>query len=147
VDAVAFPPTITVDELRKVEGIQATDHLEHVDLFTQFMIDPVAFQDFVKDNFDHVCTSLFVYQIRPFNRKLTGCVVHVDPAVNGKGNHETVRGSQSISEIVGNSIFKIIGYDCNGDCCFSGLQTEFCKTWELQYRVSGFAKKVTSDAI
>jgi hypothetical protein len=147
VDAVAFPPTITVDEVGKVEGIQATDDLEYVDLFTQFMIDPVAFQDFVKDNFDHVCTSLFVYHIQPFNRKLTCCVVHIDPAANGKGNHETVHGLQPISEIVGNSIFKIIGDACNADCCFSGLQTEFCKTWELQDRVSGFAKKVTSDAI
>jgi hypothetical protein len=33
-DTVAFRPTITVDELGKVEGIQGTDHLEHVDLFT-----------------------------------------------------------------------------------------------------------------
>jgi hypothetical protein len=130
-----------------VEGIQGTDHLEHVDLFTQFMIDPVAFQDFMKDNFDHVCTSLFMYQIQPFGRKFTCCVVHIDPAVKGKGNHETVCGLQSISEMVGNSIFKIIGNACDGDCCFSGLQTEFCKTWELQYRVSEFAKKVTSDGI
>jgi hypothetical protein len=49
VDAVAFCPTITVDELGKMEGIQGTDHLGHVDLLTQFMIDPVAFQDFVTE--------------------------------------------------------------------------------------------------
>jgi hypothetical protein len=48
VDAVAFRSTITVDELGKVEGIQGTDHLEHRDLFIQFMINPVAFQVFVK---------------------------------------------------------------------------------------------------
>jgi hypothetical protein len=146
-DAVTFCPTITVDELGKVEGIQATDHLEYVYLFAQFMIDPVAFQDFVKDNFDHACTSLFVYQIQPFDRKLTCCVVHIDPAVKGKENRETVRGLQSISEIVGNPIFKIIGDAFNGNSCLNGLQTEFCKTWELQYRVSGFGKMATSDAI
>jgi hypothetical protein len=130
-----------------MEVIRGTDYLEHVDLFTGFMIDPLAFQDFVKDNFDHACTSLFVYQIQPFDLKLTCCVAHIDPAVNGKGNYETVRGLQSISKIVGNSIFKIIGDACNGDSCFSGLQVEFCKTWELQYRVSGFTRMVTSEAI
>jgi hypothetical protein len=70
-----------------------------------------------------------------------------DPAVNGKGNHETIVGLQSISERVGNSIFKTIGYAFNGDSCFSGFQTEFRKRWERQYRVSGFAKMVTSDAL
>jgi hypothetical protein len=41
---MAFRPTITVDELGKVEDIQATDHLEDVDLFTQFVIDPGLFR-------------------------------------------------------------------------------------------------------
>jgi hypothetical protein len=77
VDVVAFRPTITADEFRKVEGIQGTDHLEHGDLSTQFMIDPVAFQDFVKENFDQAYISLFRYQIQPLDRKLTCCVVHV----------------------------------------------------------------------
>jgi hypothetical protein len=111
------------------------------------MIDPVAFQDFVKENFDHPCTSLFVYQIQSLDRKFTCCLVHVDPEVNGKGNHKTVTGLQSISERAGNSICKIISYTFDGHSCFSGLRTEFRNTWELQYCVSGFAKKVTSDAI
>jgi hypothetical protein len=128
VDAVPFRPTITVDEFKKMEGIQGTDHLEHENLSTQFMIDPAAFQDFVKENFDQAYTSLFVYQIQRLDRKLTYCVVYANPAVNGKGNRETIVGLQSILEMVGSSIFKTIGYAFDGDSCFSGLQTEFRKT-------------------
>jgi hypothetical protein len=62
VDAVAFCPTITLGELGKVEGIQGTDQLERVDLYAQLLTDPVAFQDFVKENINHADTSLFVYQ-------------------------------------------------------------------------------------
>jgi hypothetical protein len=147
VDVVVFHTTATVDELGKVESIQGTDHVEYMDLCDHFMIDPVAFQDFVKDNFDHAYTSLSVYQIQPFDCKLTCCIVHIDPAANGKENYETVVGLQSISEIAGSSISKIIGYIFDGDSHFSGLHIECRETWDLQYRVSGFAKMVTSDAL
>jgi hypothetical protein len=43
---------IAVDKLGKVAKIHGINCLEAVDLFNQFAIDPVTFQDFMKDTFD-----------------------------------------------------------------------------------------------
>jgi hypothetical protein len=48
IDGIPAAFVYNVDELGKVKSIQGTDYLEYVDLFTQLMIDPVVFQDFVK---------------------------------------------------------------------------------------------------
>jgi hypothetical protein len=60
-DAVAFRPNITIGESGKVEGIDGIDHLESSDLFTQFVLDPDAFREFLAKPFDRAYTSLFVY--------------------------------------------------------------------------------------
>jgi hypothetical protein len=52
IDVVAFRPTITIDESGKVEGLDGIHQLDTPDIFTQFVLSPCAFRDFVTQHFD-----------------------------------------------------------------------------------------------
>jgi hypothetical protein len=90
VDAVAFRPTITINDNGTVQGLEGIDHLDAPDIFSQFALNPTAFRDFITQHFDRAYSSLFVYQIQPLDPKLTCCVIHATAAINGKGNESTV---------------------------------------------------------
>jgi hypothetical protein len=68
VDAVAFRSVMTIGESVKVDDIQGIDHLQFIDLFSYLLLEPSACQDFLSENFDRPCASLFVYRT-PFQSR------------------------------------------------------------------------------
>jgi hypothetical protein len=73
-----------IDESGKVNGIQGMDYLQCTCLFSLFLLEQLAFQDFLRETFDRTYSLLFVYQIQSFNPEFPRCVVHIAPAVQGK---------------------------------------------------------------
>jgi hypothetical protein len=62
VDAVGFRLRITIDENGKMEGLEGFAQLEAPDIFSQFVLIPCAFRDFMMEHFEQAYSSLFVYQ-------------------------------------------------------------------------------------
>jgi hypothetical protein len=125
VDAVTFRPTITINESRKVEGLDGIHQLDARDIFTQFVLNPYAFRDFVTQYFDRVYFSIFVYQIQPINPRFTCCLVHATAAISGKENEGTVVMLEAIAEKLRNASFTVLGYAFDSDSCFNSLHNGF----------------------
>jgi hypothetical protein len=128
VDAVAFRPTITIDENGKVEGFDGIHQLEAPDIFTQFVLNPHGFRDFVAQHFDQVYLSLFVSQIQPLDPRFTCCVVHATGAING--NENTVTILEIIAERLRETPFSLLRYAFDSDFCFNSPHDGFRNVWE-----------------
>jgi hypothetical protein len=84
VNAIAFHPRITIDEKGKVEGVEGFAQLEAPDIFSQFVLNPCAFRDFVMERFEQTYSSLFVYQVEPVARlvNLTAPSIRLFPRIS-----------------------------------------------------------------
>jgi hypothetical protein len=130
VDAVAFRPTITIDENRKVESLDGIHQLDAPYIFTQFVWNPCAFHNFVMQHFDRAYSSLFVYQIQPIDSRFTCCLAHATAAISGKGNEGTVVTLEAIAAKLMNAGFTVLGYAFDGDSCFNSLHDGFQNAWD-----------------
>jgi hypothetical protein len=131
VDAVAFRPVITVDEDGFIHGLKDQVRLDDQDLFDTFLKHPPEFAQFLSDHWDQAYSSLFVYHIQPVNPRLPCAVIHVVPAVNGKGNPKTV-GQLSRLEFRLKTAFRIpvVGVAFDGDSAFNQIHTLFASDWK-----------------
>jgi hypothetical protein len=127
---VAFCPTITIDESGKVEGLDGIHQLEAPDTFAQFVLNACGFRNFVAQHFDHVYSSLFLYQIQPLYPRFTCYEVHAAAAINGKGNESTVTMREIMTEKLRVAPFSLLGYGFDGDSCFNSLHNCFQNAWE-----------------
>jgi hypothetical protein len=130
VDAAALRLTVTFDESGKMEGLDRIHHLDAPDIFTQFILNPCAFRDFVLSHFDRAYSLLFVYQIQPINPRFTCRLVHATSAINGKGNEGTVMTLEAIAAKLRDASFPVLGYAFDGDSYFNSLHDGFENAWE-----------------
>jgi hypothetical protein len=100
VDAIAFRPMVTISDAGSVDGLKDLTHLDNPDLLTQFLADPAAFSEFLRQHWDSTDTALFVFQIQPLHPNLTCCIVHVMPAVSGKENNEMVERLHAVKSLL-----------------------------------------------
>jgi hypothetical protein len=92
VDTIAFHPMVTISDHGSVDSLKDLTHLDNPDLLTQFLADPAAFSAVLREYWHSSYTVLFAFQIQALHPNRTCCVVHVMPAVSGKGDNETVEG-------------------------------------------------------
>jgi hypothetical protein len=64
--------------------------------FSQFVLNPCAFRDFLMEHFEQAYSSLFLYQVQPVELRLTCCLVHTTVAINGKRNESTIFALRAI---------------------------------------------------
>jgi hypothetical protein len=132
VDAIAFRPMVTISDDGSVDGLKDLTDLDSPDLLTQFLSDPAAFSAFLREHWDSTYTALFVFQIQPLRPDLTCCVVHVIPAVSGRGNNETVEilhaGKSMLADRFG---FLVRGFGFDGDSCLNAVHTELHHVWTM----------------
>jgi hypothetical protein len=106
------------------------DCLENPDLFSQFVINPEAFIQFLKKHWDKVYTSLFVYQLRPVNPNLPCAILHIIPALHGKATAQVIEKLLQLREILTQDLqFSVGGLAFDGNSMFSSLHTEFEDNW------------------
>jgi hypothetical protein len=123
-----------------MEDFDEIHQLEASDIFTQFVLNPCAFRDFVVQHFDRAYSSLFVDQIQPLDPKFT-CCVHATTAINGNENGSTVTMLKIIAEKLPETPFSLLGCAFDGDSCFDSLHDDFQNAWEKQLssgRLSSF---------
>jgi hypothetical protein len=137
VDAAAFRPTITINENRKVEGLDGVHEREAPDIFARFVLNPCGFRDFGAHHFDQVYSSLFVDQIQPLDPRFTCRIVHATAAINGKGNENTVTMREITAEKLRETPFSLLEYGFAGDSCFNSLHDDFQNAWEEQLSSGG----------
>jgi hypothetical protein len=89
VDAVAFRSMIVVHEDGRIEGLNRTNEIE-VDLFDKLMGQSQASAPFLKLHWADAYSARFVFQIQPIDPSFYCSVIHIAPAVHGKGNSEIV---------------------------------------------------------
>jgi hypothetical protein len=87
VDAVAIRPVITIYENGEIEWSEEVNNLTSPDIFTQFVVHPVKFHEFIFQHWNAAYSSLFVYPLQLLTPELACCAVHVVKATNGKGNN------------------------------------------------------------
>jgi hypothetical protein len=100
VDAIAFKPLITIQKDGSVEGIEGLNCLESPDLFSQFVLNPLLFHDFVVTHWNKAYSTLFVFQVQPISHQFTCCAVRVIQAVNGKETPEIVRKLEQTKDLL-----------------------------------------------
>jgi hypothetical protein len=132
VDAVSIPPMITICENGEIESIEDFAKLTSPGHFTQFVLHPRKFQEFIQQHGDAVYSSLFVYQVQPLSPEFTCCAVHIANARNGKGNQQTVEKLEEITEILDAKGFQVIGSAFDGDSCLNQLHCQFQQHWNIQ---------------
>jgi hypothetical protein len=63
---------------------------------------------------------------------LTCCVLHVMPAVSGKGNNETVERFHALKSMLADRFeFLVRGFGFDGNSCFNAVHTEFYHVWTM----------------
>jgi hypothetical protein len=129
VDDASFRSAMTIDDGGDLASIYSMNHLQSPDLFREFVLDHLAFRDFLAQQWDDAYSSSFVDQVEPIAARLTCCLVYIVPVVNGKGNHVTVATLRSIAETLERRVFKILGYPFDGDSCFNALHDAFQASW------------------
>jgi hypothetical protein len=132
VNAVATGPVITIYENGAIEEIKNINNLTSPDIFTQFVVHPIKFHEFICQHWDATCLSLFVYQLQALTPDLACCAANVVKATNGKRNDRTVGKLEEIAEILDLKGFRIIGYAFDGNSCFSRLHSELEQHWNIE---------------
>jgi hypothetical protein len=87
-----------VDEYRAVHGLKNVTRLDDQDLFTHFRQHPPEFTPFLPNHWDQAYSAMVVYHIQRVDPALPCSVIHVAPAVNGKG---TQRTGHQLARLVG----------------------------------------------
>jgi hypothetical protein len=132
-DAATFRPRITIDENRKVEGLEGFAQLETPYIFSQSVLNPCAFRDFVMEYLEQAYSSLFVYQAQPVDPRLTCRLVHATAVINKKGNESTIVALAAIATQLRDILFIVLGYVFYGDSCFNRLHDGFQDALEGQF--------------
>jgi hypothetical protein len=114
-----------VEGLERFAQLEQLEQLEPPDIFSQFVLNPCAFRDFVMEHFEQVYCSLFVYQVQPVDPRLTCCLDHATTAIHGKGNESTIIALGAIATQLRQSLFTVFGYAFDGDSCLNRLHDDF----------------------
>jgi hypothetical protein len=96
-----------VDKSEKIQGIDELDHSEASDIFTEFALNLLVFQDFVTEHFDRAYPSPFVYQIQPIAPRFRYYLVHNTASINGKENANTIAIETAIAAKLSSTFFPI----------------------------------------
>jgi hypothetical protein len=85
---------------------------------------------FLEEHWADAYSSLFVFQIQPTNPDLPCGIIHVIPALNGKGTINIVKMLFHLKELLENHFqFRVCGLAFDGDSCFNEMHERFQQTW------------------
>jgi hypothetical protein len=129
VDAVAFRPLITVHENGTIDGLNEINDIDP-DLFDKLVGQPQAFATFLREHWTHAYSSLFVFQIQPLDPRLHCGIIHVLPAINGKGTSEIVSRLFDLRKLLQTEFhMDVCGVAFDGDSCFNTTHQNYSQTW------------------
>jgi hypothetical protein len=125
---------IVVHKDGRIEYLNQTNEIE-VDLFDKLMGQPQAFAAFLKQHWTDACSALFVFQIQPIDSSFHCSVIHIVPAVHGKGNSEIVSQHFKLKDTLQKRFtLDACGLAFDGDSCFNAICRDFYRTWIQQMR-------------
>jgi hypothetical protein len=134
VDAVAFRPMIVVHENGRMESLNRTNEIE-VELFDKLMGQPQDFAAFLKHRWAGTYSALFVFQIQPIDPSFHCSVIHIVPAIHGKGNSEIVSRLFELKNTLQERFaLDVCGPAFDGDWCFNATHHNFYRIWIQQMR-------------
>jgi hypothetical protein len=89
----------------------------------------------LKQHWADAYSTLFVFQIQPIDSSFHCSVIHIVPAVHGKGNSEIVSRLFELKDTLQKRFtLDACGLAFDGDSCFIATRRDFYRTWIHQMR-------------